>query len=627
MKIVLISMPWNLLETPSLPLGLLRARAAACEEPPVITDYYGNLRWAEYLSARSGGAISTEDYSYIANWGVWHGMGDWVFAGVLAGRPDWQSAGYAEYLAGRRADPGKSAAMRQYAAEFIAQATDEILAHQPDLVGFSSTFQQNVPSLALAQSLKRRQPGLPVVFGGGNCDTPMGPALHRNFAFLDYVVSGEAEVSFAALIEALRGKRDFSSVAGLTWRRPDGTSVFNGPAGMVPIDLVPVPDYAGWFAALDSSPVRDHVQPKLLFEAARGCWWGEKHQCTFCGLNGSTMTFRAKSADATWDALEQMVTRHHVLDLVMVENIMDKRHMRWLLPRIRDAGWDLRLYYEVKANLRATELALFRDAGVSHIQPGIESLSTRVLGLMDKGVHSTQNVQVLRDSECNQLTVDWNFLYGFPGEDDADYLTVIEQLPALVHLQPPAGATRLILERFSPYFERPELGFPERRPAAFYQYLYDLPANEIFDIGYQFATAPQGISGATEEALRERIAWWQDNYHCSSLVHTRDGDIVHIYDTRAGWPERRITLSSPVQAAAYLLLMTPHTVPGLVRRLAEQGLATDGQEIGAWVAGARSAGLIFEDGDRIVALSTDRLPVRAPLSLLYRPGEAEESVT
>jgi len=248
MKIVLVSMPWNLLETPSLPLGLLRARAGACQQPPVMIDYYGNLRWAEYLLERSSGAITTEDYSEIANWGVWHGIGDWVFAGVLTGRPDFHSADYAQYLARRRADPGKSVAMRGYAADFIAQAAEEVLAQQPDLVGFSSTFQQNVPSLALAQHLKRLQPSLPILFGGGNCEVPMGPALHRNFIFLDFVVSGEAEVAFVALLDALSGDAlsgypEISSVPGLAWRTPDGGSVFNGPAGMVPADLVPSPDY------------------------------------------------------------------------------------------------------------------------------------------------------------------------------------------------------------------------------------------------------------------------------------------------------------------------------------------------------------------------------------------------
>jgi ribosomal peptide maturation radical SAM protein 1 len=614
MKIVLVSMPWNLLETPSLPLGLLRARARSCPDPHEISDYYGNLKWAQYLLEKSRGEITTDDYSYIANWGVWHGMGDWVFASVLYDSPSWKTDAYQAYLAERHIDPGKSFAMREYARGFVAAAAAEILASKPDLVGFSSTFQQNVPSLAVARCLKIERPDLPVVFGGGNCEGPMGAALHRNFSFLDYVVSGEGEVAFVALLDALGGERALSGVPGLCWRRPDGRTVSNAAAAMVPMNLVPTPDYSAWFDALRSSGLRDHVQPKLLYEAARGCWWGQKHQCTFCGLNGTTMAFRARPAEQVWDAIKSLVTTYQMLDVVMVDNIMDPRYMRELLPLVRDAGWDLRFYCEVKANLRPDQLELFSHSGVSHIQPGIENLSSQVLSLMDKGVHATQNVQVLRDCEINQLTVDWNYLYGFPGEDANDYQPVIEQLPALVHLQPPSGATRIILERFSPYFEQPDLGFADRQPAEFYKYIYDLPPQVLADIAYQFATPPAGITGETEDALATAVAWWRDNYAASSLVYRVAEGIVHIYDARAGWPQRRVVLDDPMDASAYLLLMTPRSVTGLIRDLADQGFAVNAQRMRAWILWAREEGLVFEEGDRVVALATDRPAVRASQS-------------
>ncbi|NRQ36515.1 hypothetical protein HII36_32480 [Nonomuraea sp. NN258] len=66
----------------------------------------------------------------------------------------------------------------------------------PDVVGFTSTLMQNVAGLALARRLKRLRPGLRAVFGGANCDGPMGEALHRNHRFLDFVVRGEGEQVF-----------------------------------------------------------------------------------------------------------------------------------------------------------------------------------------------------------------------------------------------------------------------------------------------------------------------------------------------------------------------------------------------------------------------------------------------
>ena len=61
------------------------------------------------------------------------------------------------------------------------------------------------------------------------------------------------------------------------------------------LDALPVPDYSDYFRDLDASGVSADVLPVLLFETARGCWWGAKSHCTFCGLNGGAMAFRAKS--------------------------------------------------------------------------------------------------------------------------------------------------------------------------------------------------------------------------------------------------------------------------------------------------------------------------------------------
>src|SRR3954465_271775 len=52
------------------------------------------------------------------------------------------------------------------------------------------------------------------------------------------------------------------------------------------------------------SPLNGALRPLMLIETARGCWWGAKNHCTFCGLNGETMGFRAKSADRVMTEIE-----------------------------------------------------------------------------------------------------------------------------------------------------------------------------------------------------------------------------------------------------------------------------------------------------------------------------------
>src|SRR5262249_21046555 len=152
-----------------------------------------------------------------------------------------------------------------------------------------------------------------------------------------------------------------------------------------------------------------------------------KQHCTFCGLNGSGMAFRSRPPAVVQQELTAAVRRQRTLDVLTVDNIMDQRYFSTLLPALAETGWDLRPHYELKANLQPEQLETLRRAGVWHVQPGIESLSSRVLGLMRKGITGCRNVETLREGAEQGLTVAWNWLYGFPGETAADYGAVLEQ--------------------------------------------------------------------------------------------------------------------------------------------------------------------------------------------------------
>jgi hypothetical protein len=72
--------------------------------------------------------------------------------------------------------------LHRTAPEFIAELAERVVGTEPDLVGFTSTFQQNIPVLALARAIKRLAPRTLVAMGGANCDGAQGEALHRNFS-------------------------------------------------------------------------------------------------------------------------------------------------------------------------------------------------------------------------------------------------------------------------------------------------------------------------------------------------------------------------------------------------------------------------------------------------------------
>jgi ribosomal peptide maturation radical SAM protein 1 len=611
MRIVLVAMPWHSLDTPSLAVGILHERVKKCRDSHEVQDVYAHLKWAEYIMARSQGRLKPADYTQVADGGIFYGLGDWIFAPALYGTPEWKVAEYSAYFG--KAFGGMQdwlVEMHRWTPDFIERLANQVLALKPDAVGFTSTFMQNVSSLALAKRLKQLAPNVVTMMGGANCDGPQGLALHRNYEFIDFVVRGEGEQTFVELVDALNGHGSFENIEGLCWRK-EGKHVANPERKHAfPSAEIPEPNYDAYFAAVSNSPVKARIEPKLVMEGARGCWWGEKHHCTFCGLNGSMMAFRSKSPEQLWREVQHSVTKYQTLDVIMVDNIIDHKYFKGLLPHIAQSGLNLRIHYEVKSNLTADQIHSLRAAGVMNVQPGIENLSSRVLKLMDKGVSGCHNIQTIRECEEQGLTVSWNYLYGFPGETVEDYADIVEQLPALVHLQPPGGVGRISLERFSPNFENPALGFTERKPLPFYSLVYDLPENELMDLAYIFSTPDQGISGEITQRMSRGVAAWRESHLQSELTWREDGQRIYIRDRRVGWTPADHVLASPFELALFRALRRPQSPTTAAGALRAAGQEQSPEEVAAKLAEWRRLGLVFEEDGRFVVLPVRATPLR-----------------
>ena len=71
--------------------------------------------------------------------------------------------------------------VRQEIDGFLDACLERYRVADYDLVGFTSTFQQNVGSLALAKRIKQRWPHILTAMGGANCEGTMGLELSRSF--------------------------------------------------------------------------------------------------------------------------------------------------------------------------------------------------------------------------------------------------------------------------------------------------------------------------------------------------------------------------------------------------------------------------------------------------------------
>ena len=331
------------------------------------------------------------------------------------------------------------------------------------IVGCTSSFEQTTAAVALLNRIKHHNKATVTILGGANCEGEMARGIVSLAANIDYVFSGESETTFVNFVRAI--------LAGM----PPMDCIIQGQPCSI-LDDLPTPLFNDFYEQrnrfLPQSPIayQDTVIP---YESSRGCWWGQKQHCTFCGLNAYGMTFRQKTPDRVIEEIRLLLAAHPTRRIMMTDNIMPHGYFVTLLPRLTAELPDHSIFYEQRSNLSLTKVLALKHAGIDWIQAGIEALSSRLLKLVRKGVEARQNLMLLRYARAAGLRLSWNLLWGFPADDVQSYLETLAIVPLLHHLPPPDRFAHVVIERFSPYFSRPtDFGLHRVKPiSGYYDFL------------------------------------------------------------------------------------------------------------------------------------------------------------
>jgi ribosomal peptide maturation radical SAM protein 1 len=541
---LLVVPPFAGVDRPSLGLHLLQASARRAGFETAV--FYANLWLAQVIGLELYKAISYAPTFWL--------LGERFFAKAAYGKTALSAESLAQLTEREDLDhPIDSQALLAWCtqADRLADDLAAVIAEANyPIVGFSTTFEQTSASMAMLDRAKTLDPAIVTIVGGANCEGPMATGVLSLSENIDYVFSGESEASLLHFLKrwnegVLPGERIITGVAV-----PD-------------LGQLPVPDYQDYYDQLRTfiPELSESGDVWLPYESSRGCWWGAKHHCTFCGLNGQTMAPRAKPSSVVLDELKSLLSRHPSRKISMVDNIMPHEYFKTLLPLVKPTLGDVHIFFEEKANLSLEQVLLLKSAGVNVIQPGIESLSTRVLKLMDKGVTARQNIELLRFAKACDLALNWNHLIGLPGDESSDYWKVVDMIPALVHLNPPSGLSSLSIDRFSPYFERAEYhGVSGIEPMA--SYFDVLPDGaDVFSIAYHFSAeygSESRVDTELQKALQHAIGRWrdlwrQDRYAVPTLTVTPlDDETFLLLDSRFNLSEPGVEFIDAEQARMVL---------------------------------------------------------------------------
>jgi hypothetical protein len=254
----------------------------------------------------------------------------------------------------------------------------------PSVLGISINFlSQALSSFALAGLMRRRMPGLPVVFGGG--------------LFTSWMRNPGWKNPFAGIVD--------QCVAG------PGEAYFFSRFGIKPAGIPAAPVYDG----MERLP---YLSPGFIlpYDASSGCWW---RRCRFCPEPAEGNPYTPVPEETVLPDLSELKERTNPSLVHFLDNALSPS----LLERLAGSPPGMPWYGYVRFTDHMTDLdfcVLLKKSGCILLKLGLESGDQGVLDKMEKGIKTGTASKILRNLEKAGIGTYVYLLFGTPYESEAE---------------------------------------------------------------------------------------------------------------------------------------------------------------------------------------------------------------
>ncbi|MBV9238642.1 MAG: hopanoid biosynthesis associated radical SAM protein HpnJ [Xanthobacteraceae bacterium] len=285
-------------------------------------------------------------------------------------------------------------------------------ADKRDLIVMHTSTPSFASDVKTAEALKARNPALKIGMIGAKVAVESDASLKASPA-IDFVARNEFDFTIKEVAEG----RDLAHVAGLSWRRADGTIVHNQDRTILesmddlpfvtPIykrDLV-IENYFGGYLK--------HAY--ISFYTGRGC----KSRCTFC-LWPQTIGGHRYRTRSVGHVIEELRWAQKAFPQVK-EFFFDDDTLTDNAPRVealaREIGklgitWSC----NAKANVPRSTLKIMKDNGLRLLLVGYESGNQKILHNIKKGMLVDVARRFTKDCHELGIVIHGTFILGLPGE-------------------------------------------------------------------------------------------------------------------------------------------------------------------------------------------------------------------
>ncbi|MBD9033329.1 MAG: DUF4080 domain-containing protein [Veillonella atypica] len=292
----------------------------------------------------------------------------------------------------------------------VLHILSDITEHDIDVLGFACYIWNIEMTLHVVDMVKAVRPDIKIVLGGPEVSFTADELLER-CPNIDYIVQGEGEEAFHALVTALQLGNDGLDpvIPGVRGRR-DG-SILGSLEAVEVSDLSSIP-----FPYTEED--MDDLEHKIIYyESSRGC----PFSCQYC-LSGNKNTVRFFPQERTLEELQWFID-HGVKQVKFVDRTFNcaPHHHRPLMEFMRDSDTDMNFHLEMEPELMTeweTNILCETPPGRIQIEVGVQSTHKKTLDAINRYNDWPYIQKSIRPIiQAGRTHVHMDLIVGLPHED------------------------------------------------------------------------------------------------------------------------------------------------------------------------------------------------------------------
>ena len=292
----------------------------------------------------------------------------------------------------------------------VLHILSDITEHDIDVLGFACYIWNIEMTLHVVDMVKAVRPDIKIVLGGPEVSFTADELLER-CPNIDYIVQGEGEEAFHALVTALQVGNDGLDpvIPGVRGRRD--SSILGS------LEAVEVSDLSSIPFPYTEEDMEDLEHKIIYYESSRGC----PFSCQYC-LSGNKNTVRFFPQERTLEELQWFID-HGVKQVKFVDRTFNcaPHHHRPLMEFMRDSDTDMNFHLEMEPELMTeweTNILCETPPGRIQIEVGVQSTHKKTLDAINRYNDWPYIQKSIRPIiQAGRTHVHMDLIVGLPHED------------------------------------------------------------------------------------------------------------------------------------------------------------------------------------------------------------------